>query len=112
MTNESSFLYWTVSVPSLNTTPTRILTNQGEQSQPTLTVGSSVFHFTRISSNNESPLISLLTIDNVTVGINGTRLFCSTDGDTNNALMSRIHVIENTISKIIHIMYNNCALPS
>ena len=106
MTRESSLLYWTVSVSSLDTTPTRIIANQGEQSQPTLTVGSSVFHFTRRSSNNESPLITQLTIDNVTVGINGTLLFCSTDGDRNNALMTRIHVIENIISKIFHSRYN------
>ena len=102
MTNESSFLYWTVSVPSLDTIPTRIFSNDGAQSRPKLPVGSSVFHFTRISSENESPLISQITIENVTVGINGTQLFCSTDGDTNNASMSRIQVIENIISKIIH----------
>ena len=112
MTNESSFLYWTVSVPSLDTNPTRILSNQGSRSRHNLTVGSSVFHFTRISSVAQIPLISQITIDNVTVGINGTRLFCSTDGDKNNALMSTIHVIDNINSKIIYIMYNNCALPS
>ena len=109
MTNESLFLFWTVSVPSFYTT-TRIISNQGAQSLPNGIVGSSVFHFTRISLDNESPLITQLTIDSVTVGINGTRLFCSTDGDTNNALMSSIHGIENIISSktsTIHIMYNN-----
>ena len=95
-----------MSVPSLDTTPTRIITNQGPQSSHNVTVGSLLFQFTRITSVAESPLKSQLQIDNVIVEINGTRLFCSTDGDTNNALMSRIHVIENIISKIIHIMYN------
>ena len=101
-TNESSFLFWTVSVTSLVTMPTRVISNQGAQNSPNVTVGSSVFQFTRISSDNESPFISQLKIDNVTVEIiNGTRLFCSTDGDTNNALMSRIHVIDNIISKAL-----------
>ena len=114
MTNESSFLHWTVSIPSFDTNPMRVFSDQGEQSEQNFPVGSSVFHFTRISSVAQSPLITLLAINNVTVGINGTILFCSTDGDTNNALMSRIHVIENIISKIIHIMYNNyiSTLPS
>ena len=77
----------------------------GADSSHNVTIISSVFQFTR--SVAESPLITQLKINDVTAAINGTRLFCSTDGDTNNALMSRILVIDNIISKTIHIMYHN-----
>ena len=85
-----SFLYWTVSVPHLATTRERIVASQGGLLSPEFKIGFTEFNLTRTSV---SPLISQLLINNVTTGINGSTIYCSEDGNENNAQMTAIKVI-------------------
>ena len=95
-TNSSSFLYWTVSVPHLATTPELIVANQGAIASSTFTISFARFSIMRTS---ESPLISQLLIDNVTAGINESNIYCSEDGNENDAPMVTINVIGSFASK-------------
>ena len=81
-TISGSILYWTVSVPHLDTTRERVVTSQGVILSPEFKIGFTEFNITRTS---ESPLISHLLISNVTTGINGSTIYCSEDGNENNA---------------------------
>ena len=75
-----SFLYWDISVPHLSSiTVQRIVPNQGVLLSPVFNIGFTEFNITRTS---ESPLISQLLINNVTTE---TTIYCSEDGDENNA---------------------------
>ena len=65
-------------------------------------VNSATFIFMRISAENTTPLISTVSIDSVSIGLNGTVLNCS---DTTNPITSAsttIHVIDanTTLSKL------------
>jgi hypothetical protein len=81
-------LYWTVSVPQLATTRERIVLSQGNALSPKFNIGFTEFYITRTS---ESPLISQLLINNVTTEMNGSTVYCSEDGDENNAPMTVIY---------------------
>ena len=85
-----SFLFWTVSVPHLATTRERIVTSQGVILSPEFKIGFTEFNVTRTSL---SPLISQLLINNVTTEINASIIYCSEDGNENNAPMTAIKVI-------------------
>ena len=83
-------LYWDISVPHLSSATTqRIVTSQGVLLSPEFRIGFTEFVITRTSDN---PLISQLLINNVTAGINGSTIYCSVDGNENNAPMSVINV--------------------
>ena len=83
-----SFLYWTVSVPHLDTTHERIVLSQGGLLSPGFRIGFTEFNITHTS---ESPLISQLLINNVTTEINGSTIYCSEDGDETNAPMTVVY---------------------
>ena len=85
-------LYWDVSVPHLGgaTTQERIVTSQGLLLSTEFKIGFTEFNITRTSG---SPLISQLLINNVTIEMNGSTIYCSEDGNENNAQMSVINVI-------------------
>ena len=86
-----SFLYWDVSIPHMvSTTTQRIVPNQGVVLSSEFRIGITEFNVTRTSS---SPLTSQLLINNVTTEINGSTIYCSEDGDENNAPMIVINVI-------------------
>ena len=57
---------------------------------PEFRIGFTEFNITRTS---ESPLINQLLINNVTTEINGSTIYCSEDGNENNAPMVTINVI-------------------
>ena len=82
-----SILYWTVSVPHLDTTRKRIVLSQGGLLSPEFRIGFTEFNITRTS---ESPLISQMLINNLTAE---ATVYCSEDGDENNAPMIAIKVI-------------------
>ena len=84
-----SILYWTVSAPHLATTRERIVTSQGVLLSPEFKIVFTEFNITRTS---ESPLISQLLINNVTTETNGSTIYCSEDGNENNAQMTAISV--------------------
>jgi hypothetical protein len=84
-----SILYWDVSVPHLATAQERIILSQGVILSSEFRIGFTEFNITRTS---ESPLISQLLINNVTTEINESTIYCSEDGNENNAPMTVINV--------------------
>ena len=80
-------LYWTVSVPHLDTTSERIVASQGVILSPEFRIGFTEFNITR-TSKSPYALISQLLINNVTTEIN---VYCSEYGDKNNAPMIVIY---------------------
>ena len=88
----SGSLQWDVSVPRMAgaTTQTIIVpASPGIVLSPDFKIGFTEFNITRTS---DSPLTSQLLINNVTTEINGSRVYCSEDGDKNNAPMTVINV--------------------
>ena len=84
----STILYWNVSIPHpMATTRERFITSEGVLLSSEFTIGVTEFNITRTSG---SPLISQLLISNVTTEINGSTIYCSEDGDENNAPMTEI----------------------
>ena len=85
-----SILFWDFSVPHLaGAINQRIVTSLGDLLSPEFRIGFTEFNITRTS---DSPLISQLLINNVTTEINGSTIYCSEDGDENNAPMTVINV--------------------
>ena len=88
-----SILYWTVSVPHLDTTRERIILSQGGLLSPEFRIGFTEFNITHTS---ESPLISQMLINNLTAE---ATVYCSEDGDENNTPMIAIKVYKGMIMK-------------
>ena len=88
-TNGSVF-HWTVFSPPLDTPREIIVTSQGVLLSSEFRIGFTEFNVTLTSG---SPLISQLLISNVTTEINGSTIYCSEDGDENNAPMTVINVM-------------------
>ena len=87
-----SILLWTISFPHpAGAIRQRIIVpaSPGVVLSPDFKIGFTEFNITRTS---DSPLISQLRINNVTTDINGTIVYCSEDGDENNAPMTVINV--------------------
>ena len=84
-----SILYWNVSVPPIATTRERFVFSEGSLLAPDFRIGFTEFNITRTSDN---PLTSQLLINNVTTEINGSTIYCSEDGDENNAPMTVINI--------------------
>ena len=94
-----SILYWDFSVPHLaGAINQRIVTSQGNLLSPEFRIGFTEF---TVSHTSDSPLISQLLINNVTTEINGSTIYCSEDGDENNAPMTVINVKYKGICTII-----------
>ena len=89
-TMSGSILYWDFSVlPLASTINQRIVQSQGDLLSSEFRIGFTEFNITRTS---DSPLISQLLINNVTTEINGSTIYCSEDGNENNAPMTVINV--------------------
>ena len=88
-----SQLIWDVSVPRMAgaTTSQRIIVpaSPGVVLSPDFKIGVTEFNVTRTSDN---PFISQLLINNIATEINGSTIYCSEDGDENNAPMSTVNV--------------------
>ena len=92
-----TILYWDVSVPhpmNMATTRERFVHSEGGLLSPDFKIGFTEFNITRTS---DSPLTSQLLINNVTAEINGSTIYCSEDGNENNAPMTVINVKNNGI---------------
>ena len=101
-----SVLYWDIFVPNLASDPQeRIVLSQGVLLSPEFKIGFTDFNITRTSV---SPLISQLLISNVTTEINGSTIYCSEDGNENNAPMIAINVMHKGRIRyhISHILLN------
>ena len=81
----SSVFHWIVSSPHLDPPREIIVTSQGILFSSEFRIGFTEFNVTLTSG---SPLISQLLISNVT---NGSRVYCSEDGNENNSPMSVIN---------------------
>ena len=88
-----SFLYWDVSAPHMDVTRKRIISSQGVL-VPEFRIGFTEYNITLISAN---PLVSQLLINNVTTEMNESIIYCSEDGNENNAPMTVINVIKGII---------------
>ena len=87
-----SILYWDTNVLRMTGTTTqeqRIVLSQGNLLSPEFRIGFIEFNISRTSEN---PLISQMLINNVTTEINGSTIYCSEDGDENNAPMTVINI--------------------
>ena len=87
-----SMLHWNVSVPQpAGATSQRIIVpaSPGVVLSPDFKIGVTEFNITRTS---DSPLTSQLLINNVTTEINESTIYCSEDGNENNAKMTAISV--------------------
>ena len=98
-----SFLHWTVSVPHL-TTRESVIPRTGAVSVPALEFSGlhlTAFTVTRTSS---SPLTSQMMVNDVTTAINGSTIYCSTDGNENESgvPMVTITVINEGTCIVIH----------
>ena len=86
-----TLLNWTITVPNLSVHETRFISSSGSaNSLAPLMVGQTEFQFLRTSL---SPLRSTMEINNVTVGLNGTRVECSYGGRVMSTNI--INVVEN-----------------
>jgi hypothetical protein len=96
-----SFLHWTVSIPHLATTREVIVSRQGVVSTTLQIDGlrSSVFTIIRTSGNPLTSEVHVL-VNDVTTEINGSTIYCSEDGNENNAPMVTITVTNK--GSIIH----------
>ena len=92
----SGFLYWTVSVPHLDTRE-RIVADVGDFSPNLLFNGlhSTAFTITRTSIN---PLTSQMMVNDVTTVMNGSTIYCSEDSNENGAPMATINVTNRGIA--------------
>ena len=88
-----SILYWNISIPhpAGATIRQRIIVpaSPGVVLSPDFKIGVTEFNITRTS---DSPLTSQLLINNVTTEINESTIYCSEDGNENNAKMAAINV--------------------
>ena len=62
-------------------------------------VNSTTFIFTRSSASRASPLISILSIDSVNIGLNGTVVHCSYVANPMLSALSTIHIIDTSQSE-------------
>ena len=81
---------------------TKGLTTDTEAPEP-LTINSTRFTFSRVSPPNSSPLISILVINPVTVGLNGTEVNC-TDLETSETVSTTITTLTKDLIEGIVII--------
>ena len=87
-TLNETLLQWSLMIPGRSVPELRFITSLGgAQSVTPLTVGQTVFQFFRTST---SPLISRMTISNVSVELNGTRVDCSYGGSVTSTTIFNI----------------------
>ena len=85
-----SVLYWDISIPLMpSATTQRLVLSQGHLDSPEFRIDFTEFNISRTS---DDPLISQLLVSNVTAEINGSTIYCSEDGNENNAPMTVINV--------------------
>ena len=69
-------------------------------------VNSATFSFMRSSSEDSLPLVSTLSIDSVSIGLNGTVVRCSNIADPSILSSTTIQIIDINQSKQVIILYN------
>ena len=79
-----------------------LISSTGSNNQMTsITVNSVMFTFMRSSSQGASPLISTLSIDSVSIGLNGTIVNCSDLTDSVRSASTTIQIIDTSQSEFV-----------
>lgn len=97
--NESSFLYWIVSLPNAGDRYTRIIPKEGVSSAPLLVISSTTFSFSR-SSNQ--PFVSMMSVIHVSNDLNGSTISCTNNGVVESGINTTIHVVPARTRKCLH----------
>ena len=95
-------LEWHVSVPYLNETSHKLYSVNGVRDTTIVKIESMVtLSFNRISESGDLPLVSQLSINNVSVNLNETRINCTErdDDDNNLIILTVIHIINSDFGK-------------
>ena len=98
-------LGWNVYVPYRNKTYPKFFSKDGVRDNTTVTVeieSMVTLSFNRISESGDLPLVSQLSINNVSVNLNETRINCTECDDDNNniiIILTVIHIINNDFGK-------------
>ena len=66
---------------------------------------STTFTFVRISTQFASPLVSTLSIDSVSIGLNGTVVRCSDVANSITSTSTTIQIIDTTQSELVKSLY-------
>jgi hypothetical protein len=94
--NSLGLLRWNVTLLHIDTagqTTTRLVTLVSPQSDLPLQISNIYFNITRDSNFDTLPLVSTLTVANVTADLNGTIIDCSEDEGRSHVIMSTINII-------------------
>ena len=77
-----------------------VLMNSGDANQMKQTeVNSATFTFIRASAQGASPLISILSIDSVSIGLNRTVVHCSDVANPMSSASTTIHIVDTSQSE-------------
>ena len=118
-TNMDQILTWDVYFPYYPMFYTKLIANEGVRDMQTVRVDPIVtLTFDRTSESNILPLVSQLSINNITGHLNGTTINCTEHSMGNIILQRKIHIIDIANSKQhVHNIttsyynsnnYNNC----
>lgn len=94
--NSLGLLRWNVTLLHIDTaenSATGLVTPVSPQSDLPLRLSNIVFNITRDSDVGTLPLVSTLTVTNVTSDLNGTIVDCTEDEGLSHVLMSTINII-------------------
>ena len=96
-------LGWNVYVPYRNKAYPKLFSKDGVRDNTTVEIESMVtLSFNRISESGDLPLVSQLSINNVSVNLNETRINCTErddDDNNNNIILIVIHIINSDFGK-------------
>ena len=82
-----------------------VITLGSAKNQTTLaTVNSVMFTFTKVSDPGASPLVSTLSIDSVSIGLNGTVVNCSDLSDSTTSAATTTQIIDTHQSEFVIIV--------
>ena len=94
---------WNVYVPYRNKTYHKLYSRNGVRDPTTNEIESMVtLSFDRISESGDLPLVSQLSISNVSVNLNETRINCTernNDNNNNIIILTVIHIINSDFGK-------------
>ena len=93
---------WKVYVPYCNKTYCKLFSKDGVRDPKTVEIESMVvLSLNRTSESGDLPLVSQLSINNVSVNLNGIRINCTERNNDNNNLIIQtvIHIIDSDFGK-------------
>ena len=99
-TNQDQILTWDVYIPYYSMFYTKLIANEGVRDMQTVQVDPTVtLTFDRTSESNILPLVSQLTINNITGRLNETKINRTEHSLGNTILQKEIYIIDTNNSK-------------